>query len=272
MTAYKLVLWLLGVGAVIFVGAAGATVYQVLSPQHALVATAITPGPLPDATLTAPVVTAVAEPQPRSCRYPRPPRRHCQRRRPQSHCRAACRSPVSSLPGPLRCRVVRRTLESLPPGGRRGLWLVARPPIHRPASATVERQVPAFGSADTRLQPPPMSIRATTPMSIRATTPTTPYIGPTHTTGPIVAVLVAMRTVRSSGAENFAIAVGTSPRTVSRVMDALAVVGIIRRTRMPLTTKRGPSMVSYYVNLRIATVLTGEERERAQAAAPPLRI
>jgi hypothetical protein len=72
--------------------------------------------------------------------------------------------------------------------------------------------------------------------------------------------------------ENLAAAVGTSPGAVSRIMTALAAIGAITRTRMPLTAKRGPGMVSYYVNPRIATVLTGEERERAQAAAPPLRI
>jgi hypothetical protein len=55
-------------------------------------------------------------------------------------------------------------------------------------------------------------------------------------------------------------------------MTALVAIGAITRTRMPLTAKRGPGMVSYYVNPRIATVLTGEERERAQLAAPPLRI
>lgn len=72
--------------------------------------------------------------------------------------------------------------------------------------------------------------------------------------------------------ENLAVAVGTNPGAVSRVMTALEGIGAITRARMPLTAKRGPGMVSYYVNPRIATVLTGDERERAQAAAPPLRI
>ena len=111
MTAYRLVLWLLGIGAVVFVSAAGATVYQVLSPPHARVATAVTPGPLPDATPTAPVATAMAEPQP------------------------VVPAIAPAAPPPSAPQAARRPAGSV---------VVARPPIHRPASATVARQIPAW--------------------------------------------------------------------------------------------------------------------------------
>ena len=112
MTAYRVVLWLLGVGAVVFVGAAGATVYQVLAPQQPRLATAVAPAPLADA---APVATAMAEPQPVA--PPAPPS-----------------APQAAVP-PAGNPVARPPAKPV---------VVARPPIHRPAVATLAPPIPAW--------------------------------------------------------------------------------------------------------------------------------
>jgi hypothetical protein len=123
MTLQRLVLWFLGVSAVVFVGAAGATVYQVLSPRPAPVATAVTAGP---ATPTAPVATAAAEPQPVvPATAPAAP--------PPSAPRAAV-----ALPG-------RASHPGKPAATRSAGSVAAAPhPIHRPASATAARQIPTY--------------------------------------------------------------------------------------------------------------------------------
>ena len=64
MTLHKLMLWFLGLSAVVFVGATGATVYQVLSPRQAGVASAVAPEPFPGVTPTAPATIVAAEPLP----------------------------------------------------------------------------------------------------------------------------------------------------------------------------------------------------------------
>jgi hypothetical protein len=125
MALHRLLLWFLGVGAVVFVGAAGATVYQVLAPRHARVAAVDTPGPLPDATPSAPVVTAVAEPRPVA---------------PAT----APTAPPGSAPQ-----------AALPPSGKPAARPVvaARQPIHRPARLAivmVQRPIPRY--------PPPPAV------------------------------------------------------------------------------------------------------------------
>jgi hypothetical protein len=65
---------------------------------------------------------------------------------------------------------------------------------------------------------------------------------------------------------------GVNASEVSRIMSDLGSIGAITTRRDISGGRRGPATVIYSVNPRIATFLTGEERERAQAAAPPLRI
>ena len=65
---------------------------------------------------------------------------------------------------------------------------------------------------------------------------------------------------------------GVKAPEVSRIMSNLGSIGAVTTRRDDSVGRRGPATVIYSVNPRIATILTGEERDRAQAAAPPLRI
>ena len=72
--------------------------------------------------------------------------------------------------------------------------------------------------------------------------------------------------------EQIAEVVRTKPSEVSRIMSNLGSIGAVTTRRDNSVGRRGPATVIYFVNPRIATVLTGEERELAQAAAPALGI
>jgi hypothetical protein len=67
-------------------------------------------------------------------------------------------------------------------------------------------------------------------------------------------------------------ALGIHENNVSQIMNELVKIGAIitRRERVP--GLKGPGMVRYFMNPRVATNLTGAARDTAQAAAPPLLV
>ena len=62
------------------------------------------------------------------------------------------------------------------------------------------------------------------------------------------------------------------PRTVSEMMTELEGFGAIIRRRQRVAGMKGPGMVHYFMNPRVATHLSGQERDQAQAEAPLLRL
>lgn len=65
---------------------------------------------------------------------------------------------------------------------------------------------------------------------------------------------------------------GTTSDEISRVMSELVEFGAIIRQRQRVKGMRGPGVVQYFMNPRVATHLGGVERERAQEDAPLLRL
>ena len=63
---------------------------------------------------------------------------------------------------------------------------------------------------------------------------------------------------------------GELPRNVSTIMSELEDCGAIIRRRERVAGMRGPGMVRYFMNPRVATHMAGTDRDRAQAAAPPV--
>lgn len=61
-----------------------------------------------------------------------------------------------------------------------------------------------------------------------------------------------------------------SPDHVSRIMGELEACGAIIRRREKVAGMRGPGLVRYFMNPRVATHLAGAERDQAQEAAPPV--
>ena len=61
-----------------------------------------------------------------------------------------------------------------------------------------------------------------------------------------------------------------SPDHVSRIMGELETCGAIIRRREKVAGMRGPGLVRYFMNPRVATHLSGAERDRAQETAPPV--
>jgi hypothetical protein len=72
--------------------------------------------------------------------------------------------------------------------------------------------------------------------------------------------------------EELAERVGTHPNHVSTVMHELADIGAITARRERIAGLRGPGRVVYFMNPNVATNLAGAARDRAQAAAPALRL
>src|SRR4051812_601203 len=72
--------------------------------------------------------------------------------------------------------------------------------------------------------------------------------------------------------EELAERVGTHPNHVSTVMHELADIGAITARRERIAGLRGPGRVVYFMNPNVATTLAGAARDRAQAAAPALRL
>lgn len=62
----------------------------------------------------------------------------------------------------------------------------------------------------------------------------------------------------------------TTPQNISSVMTELVEFGAIIRRRVRVKNMRGPGMVQYFMNPRVATHLPGSERDKAQDEAPPL--
>ena len=60
------------------------------------------------------------------------------------------------------------------------------------------------------------------------------------------------------------------PNNVSAIMGELETCGAIIRRREKVAGMRGPGLVRYFMNPRVATHLSGAERDQAQEAAPPI--
>lgn len=61
-------------------------------------------------------------------------------------------------------------------------------------------------------------------------------------------------------------------REISEVMGELATIGAINRKRERVAGMRGPGLVRYFMNPRVATTLKGGERDKAQEKAPLLAL
>ena len=72
--------------------------------------------------------------------------------------------------------------------------------------------------------------------------------------------------------DELAALIGEKPDNVSRIMGELEGIGAISRQRERIVGMRGPGAVRYFMNPNVATHLTGAARDKAQAAAPPLKI
>lgn len=66
---------------------------------------------------------------------------------------------------------------------------------------------------------------------------------------------------------------GIHENNVSAIMSELVKIGAIITKREKVAGMRGPGMVRYFMNPRVAThISTSAAREKAQAAAPPLLV
>jgi CRP-like cAMP-binding protein len=65
---------------------------------------------------------------------------------------------------------------------------------------------------------------------------------------------------------------GLESRTISEMMTELTDFGAIIRKREKVGGMRGPGLVRYFMNPRVATHLGGAERDKAQAEAPLLKL
>ena len=67
-------------------------------------------------------------------------------------------------------------------------------------------------------------------------------------------------------------ALGIHENHVSNIMSELVKIGAISTKRERVAGLRGPGMVRYFMNPRVATNLTGAARDAAQAVAPLLKL
>lgn len=72
--------------------------------------------------------------------------------------------------------------------------------------------------------------------------------------------------------DELAEALGAKPTEISQIMGELATIGAISRRRERVAGMRGPGLVRYFMNPRVATNLTGAARDQAQNEAPLLAI
>jgi hypothetical protein len=72
--------------------------------------------------------------------------------------------------------------------------------------------------------------------------------------------------------DEIAEALKQKPDTISELMGELERFGAISRIRERVGGMRGPGLVRYFMNPRVATHLGGIERERAQDDAPLLKL
>lgn len=68
--------------------------------------------------------------------------------------------------------------------------------------------------------------------------------------------------------EEIAEKIGEQVENISRIMSELVEFGAIIRKRQRITGLKGPGMVHYYMNPRVATHLEGQARDKAQEQAP----
>ena len=66
--------------------------------------------------------------------------------------------------------------------------------------------------------------------------------------------------------------VGESADHVGGIMGELESIGAISRRREKVPGMRGQGVVRYFMSANIATHLAGVARDKAQAAAPELRV
>ena len=72
--------------------------------------------------------------------------------------------------------------------------------------------------------------------------------------------------------EEIAEKLGIHSDHVSEIMSELEAVGAIIRRRERVRGLRGPGLVRYFMNPRVATNLAGKARDKAQEEAPPLLV
>jgi CRP-like cAMP-binding protein len=72
--------------------------------------------------------------------------------------------------------------------------------------------------------------------------------------------------------EEIAEKLGQRAPEVSEMMTELVEFGAIIRKRQKVGGMKGPGMVHYFMNPRVATHLAGKERDEAQSDAPLLRL
>jgi hypothetical protein len=72
--------------------------------------------------------------------------------------------------------------------------------------------------------------------------------------------------------DELADAMSVRPQEISQIMGELERVGAISRVRERVAGMRGPGLVRYFMNPRVATNLTGAARDQAQADAPLLAL
>jgi hypothetical protein len=72
--------------------------------------------------------------------------------------------------------------------------------------------------------------------------------------------------------DQFATSLSQEPDTISRIMSELVRFGAISRRRERIAGMRGQGAVRFFMNPRVATHLSGAERDEAQTAAPLLRL
>lgn len=70
--------------------------------------------------------------------------------------------------------------------------------------------------------------------------------------------------------EEIAEKLAQEPKRISEVMTELVEFGAIIRKRQKVGGMKGPGMVHYFMNPRVATHLSGKGRDEAQEQAPPL--
>lgn len=71
--------------------------------------------------------------------------------------------------------------------------------------------------------------------------------------------------------DELAEALGCRAQEISEIMGELATIGAITRTRERVAGMRGPGLVRYFMNPRVATHLAKHKgRDKAQQSAPPL--
>ena len=70
--------------------------------------------------------------------------------------------------------------------------------------------------------------------------------------------------------DEFADQLGQTSDNISRIMTELETCGAIIKLRHKMAGMKGPGVVRYFMNPRVATHLAGDARDQTQAAAPPV--